>query len=353
MGFENPLVGGNALRRPAMQSPNFASGSAGWIVRIDGSAEFNNVVIRGSTTTQGLILMYNGTPAAGNLIGSIAPTAGTDDFGNAYLAGITTYATDGSGLYTQLKPSGDLALGYTSVFANAGQISAIGTGMQIVTPYTNTAPNDDPVVMSLLPGGKTGTDRGFVQLSTNNGRDLSLNVYGPTVLNTQEAASIPLIVDAVTGTTADLARLRVNGASKFTVDANGDLTTYSANTFDTYVPNVAGGGTATFSTQTGWLQRLGKGYLFNAYLVVGNAGSGAANVQIDAPVSLDRSTRQTVSVHTDGLTAGNNGAAELVSFTGGSGATFDRLRNSTNGNITGADLQAGAIITAQGWIRNA
>src|SRR5512138_1081475 len=97
MGFENPVVGGTALRIPAIQSPGFTPGSAGWIVRIDGSAEFNNVVIRGSTTTQGLILMYNGTPAAGNLIASIAPAAGTDTYGNAYLAGITTYATDGSG----------------------------------------------------------------------------------------------------------------------------------------------------------------------------------------------------------------------------------------------------------------
>ncbi len=353
MAFENPVVGGTALRIPAIQSPNFQSGSTGWIVRIDGSAEFNNIVIRGSTTTQGLILMYNGTPAAGNLIASIAPAAGTDAFGNSYFAGITSYATDGSGLYTQLKSSGELALGYGSVFPNAGIIQAIGTGMKITSPYTNTAPNDDPVVVAILPGGKTGTDRGYVQYSTNNGRDLSFNVYGPTIVNTQETTSIPLVADAVTGTTADLMSLRVNGSSKFTVDQNGDLPTYSANTYNTYVPAVTGGGTVTFTTQSGWWQRVGKNYLFNAYLVINNAGSGAANVQIDAPVSIERSARQCVLVHTDGLTAGNNGSAELVAFTGGSGATFDRLRNAANANIIGSDLQAGGIITAQGWIRAA
>ena len=353
MGFENPVVGGTALRIPAIQSPNFASGSTGWIIRNDGTAELNNVVIRGSTTTQGLILMYNGTPAAGNLIASIAPSAGTDDFNNAYLAGITTYATDGSGLYTQLKSSGELALGYTSVFQNAGLISAIGTGMQITTPYTNSAPNDDPVVVSILPGGKTGTDRGYVQYSTNNGRDLSFNIYGPTVVNTQETTSIPLVADAVSGTTADLMSLRVNAASQFTVDQNGDLTTYSANTYTTYTPTVTGDGTATYTTKTGWYQRVGKNYSFTAYLVVNNAGSGASNVTITAPASIDRTTRQCVSVSCEGLTAGNNGSCQLVAFTGGSGATFDRLRNSTGVNITGADLQAGALITATGWIRAA
>ena len=84
----NPIVGGTVLRIPAIESPGFVSGSTGWIIKSDGSAEFNNVVIRGSTTTQGVILLYNGTPAAGNLIVSIAPAAGTDAFGNAYPKGV-------------------------------------------------------------------------------------------------------------------------------------------------------------------------------------------------------------------------------------------------------------------------
>ena len=351
MGFENPVVGGTALRIPAIQSPDFQPGVAGWIVRNDGTAEFNGVVIRGATTTQGVVLMYNGTPAVGNLVVSIAPAAGTDSFGNAYLAGLTTYATDGSGLYTQMRPTGDLALGYGSVFPNAGLVSALAAGLQITTPTTNTAPNDDPAYLIMQPGGTTGADRGFVQFATTAGRDLSFNVYGSTVLNTQETTTIPLVADSVTGTTADLMSLRVNGGSKFTVDKTGKIVTYAANTLPTYTPAVSGGGSATFSTQTGWYQQMGKETFFTAYLVVNAAGSGASNVQIDAPVSIDRTTRQQVGVACEGLTAGNNGSCQAVAFTSGSGATFDRLRNSTGGNITGADLQAGAILTVEGRIR--
>lgn len=50
MGWGNPVVGSTILRRPAIQSPGFVSGSTGWVVAADGSAEFNNVQIRGSST---------------------------------------------------------------------------------------------------------------------------------------------------------------------------------------------------------------------------------------------------------------------------------------------------------------
>jgi hypothetical protein len=98
MGFDNPIVGGTALRIPAIQSPNYSSGSAGWIIRIDGSAEFNNLTIRGTFNGNNFILnasgffIYSGTPAAGNLIASIAAVAGTDSFGNTYLDGVVSYS---------------------------------------------------------------------------------------------------------------------------------------------------------------------------------------------------------------------------------------------------------------------
>jgi len=44
---ENPLVGSTVLRRPAIQSPNYVAGTTGWAVFADGTAEFNNVTLRG------------------------------------------------------------------------------------------------------------------------------------------------------------------------------------------------------------------------------------------------------------------------------------------------------------------
>jgi hypothetical protein len=73
---------------PQVQSPNFVTGVSGWIIRKDGSAEFNNVVIRDGEIISGTNLYYSGPPAFGNLIAAITPLAGTDPYGNTYPGGI-------------------------------------------------------------------------------------------------------------------------------------------------------------------------------------------------------------------------------------------------------------------------
>lgn len=50
---ENPIVGGTTLRIPAIQSPDYVAGTSGWTVNIDGTAEFNNVTVRGVLIAQG------------------------------------------------------------------------------------------------------------------------------------------------------------------------------------------------------------------------------------------------------------------------------------------------------------
>lgn len=106
MGFQfgNPVVGGTTLIRPAIRSPNFVTGLTGWSVNVDGSAEFNNVTIRGALTIGGTNLYYSGTPAANNLVESVGATAFTDPFGNSVLAGEVTYH------FTAFGPSGSRAI---------------------------------------------------------------------------------------------------------------------------------------------------------------------------------------------------------------------------------------------------
>lgn len=93
----DPVVGSTVLRRPAIQSPNYSVGSAGWTINSDGSAEFNNLTIRGvfdgtdfEVNASGAFF-YSGTPALGNLIVSLAPASGTDAHGNAYQSGLAVY----------------------------------------------------------------------------------------------------------------------------------------------------------------------------------------------------------------------------------------------------------------------
>lgn len=97
MQFANPILGGTTLVRNAIQSQNFVTGSAGWQIQRNGSAEFNNLTVRGGAVIGGSIVMdgtgeglfiYNGTPALGNLIVSLAAFSGTDSYGNAYPAGL-------------------------------------------------------------------------------------------------------------------------------------------------------------------------------------------------------------------------------------------------------------------------
>lgn len=106
MPFQNSVVGaGNTLVRQMMRSPDFVSDTSGWTINRDGSAEFNNVSIRGNVVVGGSIVMtslgegifiYDGDPALGNLILSIAPVAGTDEVGNNYPAGIKVAPNAGS-----------------------------------------------------------------------------------------------------------------------------------------------------------------------------------------------------------------------------------------------------------------
>lgn len=48
MTFQQNVVGGTALLRDAINSPNFITGQQGWSINRDGSAEFNSVVVRGT-----------------------------------------------------------------------------------------------------------------------------------------------------------------------------------------------------------------------------------------------------------------------------------------------------------------
>jgi hypothetical protein len=53
MTFGSPVVGGTTLIRAAIHSPDFVAGVSGWTINRDGSAEFNDVVIRGTVVAGG------------------------------------------------------------------------------------------------------------------------------------------------------------------------------------------------------------------------------------------------------------------------------------------------------------
>lgn len=157
------------LAIPSVQSPNFLTGVSGWQIAQDGSAEFNNIKIRGNqvfsdgfisdgdgtfTNTPGLFL-YDGTPAAGNLIYSLAAAAGTDKFGNNYVGGgdtsydninATALTNQGSTLQFYTMTSFNPGAGFTA----AGLINNIG-GTSFIDMFPGvvitSATSDPPLVL--------------------------------------------------------------------------------------------------------------------------------------------------------------------------------------------------------------
>lgn len=147
MAFRNSILAATVLLREAIRSPNFVSGSAGWSIDQDGSAEFNDVVIRGGTVVSGLALYYNGPPALGNLILSIAAQAGTDVYGNAYLQGLGVYGSDGV------------------VQANGSELTVTGSNGSAVNILTGGG----QATLDLVPPELVGANWGSASLFTTLG----------------------------------------------------------------------------------------------------------------------------------------------------------------------------------------
>lgn len=156
---------------------------------------------------------------------------------------------------------------------------------------------------------------------------------------------------------------QVNEIGQFTMPTGifTDLTV-SNTTWSTYTPIVGGGGAATFSTATGSYYKLGKIVHVVIYLVVNVAGTGTSIVTVTTPSNPDRAIRQAMTIHAESIGANGNATSsirggEMVSFTSGSGATWDRLRvdngTSNESNIQGVDLLANGILVIQGWYKEA
>lgn len=121
---------------------------------------------------------YSGVPAAGNLIGSITASSGTDPFGNQFFAGVQSYGASAS------TASRNPALGAGAILTNAQLQFAIGLiftltpvlmaqqqafssqgrpTMQAVAP--EQAGSLDSAVLSLLGGDTGGVNHGMALLA--------------------------------------------------------------------------------------------------------------------------------------------------------------------------------------------
>lgn len=224
----DPVVGSTVLRRPAIQSPNFVHGSAGWNVASDGSAEFNSVTIRGSfeagtdpgpnvqIDTFGELLFFDSggnlvmvmNPArkaffiyspgggAGNLVASSAAAGGTDAYGNQFLAGACSYGATfasqlAAGFVTMYHGSqaGGWTTGATMETDVSGDLLLIATKVLTGSNTLDDGAGNMTVAGSLSVNGSTSTASAGLTDGTINGSSSTTGLPNGGIVGTSGGAS--------------------------------------------------------------------------------------------------------------------------------------------------------------------
>lgn len=196
-GYANSILGGaSKLIRSAIQSPNYVPATSGWTVNKDGSAEFNNLTIRGTFFGTNYIInnsgafFYSGTPALGNLIISITTASGTDAFGNVYLADFTVYGA--AGTYLQALATGPQARFRIStgdsIEATPGQLltGILGSGPTrkliniLESPFVTGNPNSFAQLQAYSCDAVPGLLTAQFGLIANDGVSATGSIFGST-----------------------------------------------------------------------------------------------------------------------------------------------------------------------------
>ena len=203
--FQGVTQGQGQLVLPSVRSPNFVTGVSGWIIRKDGSVEFNNGTFRGTVNAgtiiasliesaasgrrstfdaNGDIKTYNafgavlfwysnslnaqlwyadtGSATQGALVASVTAADNTDSFGNAFVNGSFTYRSFDSTHFVAIgfDTTGELSFRTTTSVAGPwtanGFISLFSTDADL---HINSASSAFVVVGSLLlpVNGVSGT----------------------------------------------------------------------------------------------------------------------------------------------------------------------------------------------------
>lgn len=155
----DPVVGGTALRIPAIQSPNFVTGVSGWIIRQDGSAEFHNILLTGGSLVvasagQG-VFIYTGSPGPGNPPIFSATSGTTDPYGNTVIPTLQIQGggalTVGSGSGPEVKLLSNAAITITTKIgatgAAASNVTSFGTLQQVIEFPSNNANETNPALI--------------------------------------------------------------------------------------------------------------------------------------------------------------------------------------------------------------
>jgi hypothetical protein len=408
MSFRNSILAGLTLIREAIRSQNYQAGVQGWAINADGTAEFSDLTIRSSDGSGNTVELANGEIIlfkGGTAVAALSAVIPGLVVGQMGAPQIIVYSDSGTGRmeFDANSPAAGIHSALTMAVFNPGDpdenisLQLQGPGVvgatdrvELLLSSQNTDGSSQANIVGRVAGGpsllvwdRTGSatfvrwvisppagnlspfwvnaasgHTGVLALVSKGGVNHLVVANGGhlQVLPNGSNAVSCIYVNTDLGQTAPLLRLQRDSNDAFVVDSAGRLSTYAGNDVTSWTPSITGGGAATLSTADGWYQRLGKLIYVYGYFVIGVAGSGATNVQINLPVTPWRGSANRRQVWhgavRDGGYASPGPVAGLI-FAGGAGATINRLVDSAGNDVTGAMLTAGSIWTFEGWLREA
>jgi hypothetical protein len=191
----------------------------GWQTQVAVQLQAGNTIINPDG-----MFTYSGTPAAGNLIFSSAPAAGTDSFGNVYVEGAAAYITTGGSTFAlQLGNQGANGAAFfihnqtTPPTADPGYsanlASPSGTAAEIVSGQSTAGSTQAVIIvsdstLSGTAGGEVDISAGLTTTSGNMAIAGTLTVGG-----TDQTSTVGLPNGGIQGTSG--------GASAGTAHTHG------------------------------------------------------------------------------------------------------------------------------------
>lgn len=280
MAFQNTIVGGVKLVRPAIQSPNYTPGMEGWTINQDGTAEFSDLEIRSSNGSGDTIDLVNGEIllyADGVLVGKFSATlqglvVGAD--GSPQVE-IRSAGTDGR--ITFPSGSNHQALSATILTADFNKDSpAENISLQIIGP--STSPFADRLEMLLSSQRVDGASQASLILRVGGAETLwsvdrvaGTDLHGRVQVRPAAGTAPVVTVNGASGQTGDLTRWQVNGSDRAGITAAGQF--YGSNV--TATEEVSAGTGLFVGTKD-----MGRGWTAGAMLTGQISGIGTTATSV-------------------------------------------------------------------------
>jgi hypothetical protein len=281
MQFQDELAAGTILVRPALQSPDYVTGVSGWAIKIDGSAEFNNILIRGTGTDPAIIVGPDGEPQViiyNNGANGVVefPTNDPNESSPGRMASVVYDQGDpDERLSLEIQgPAHDvnddrLAMQFNSARADLSTPASVSifdvetqnliffadTNRVQVNEALQVTPEDDDTNIPLFVDGKPPSGTSIAVIRRDGSNVLNIPNEGNLQVSPTIASALSaLFVNAPSGHTGRLVRAQLNGADRFTVEPTGDANfvgsvtaaNFRHGTAQTAAPG-AGGGTTVVS----------------------------------------------------------------------------------------------------------